>query len=345
MLDRRTTFASFTLALTLACDPGGSAAPVPEPVPEFPEADWLAAGTPVAAFGQLRTSGKQMVSESGEPTRLRGVSSMWLNWETDGYAQSRDALEWMRDNWQISVIRAAMGVEPDGAYLSNPALAEEQVRAIVDAAIELGLYVLIDWHDHNALDHQAQAEEFFEKMATDYGEYPNVLYEPFNEPLAVDWSRQLKPYHEAVVARIRAVDPDNIIVLGTPTWCQDVDAAAQDPVSGENLMYTLHFYACSHGATGRNKGSAALGRGLPLFVTEWGATGADGGVADPAVCDSEADEWHQWMRLHLVSWAAWKLDGCTDASCLLRAGAPLSGGWTDEWLQGHGPYVREKLLE
>jgi endoglucanase len=94
----------------------------------------------------------------------------------------------------------------------------------------------------------------------------------------------------------------------------------------------------------RNKGDSALRSGLPLFVTEWGATLADGGL-DGATCPSDADAWHVWLRRHLVSWTAWKLDGCTDSSCLLRLGAPLDGGWTDEWLQGHGPYVRDKLLE
>ena len=34
-----------------------------------------------------------------------------------------------------------------------------------------------------------------------------------------------------------------------------------------------------------------------------------------------------------------------DSSCILRVGAPRDGGWTDEWLQGHGPFVRERMRE
>jgi endoglucanase len=335
---------SFAALGPLACDPGSAKSHAADPGPLLAEPGWEPDGTPVAAFGQLQVADGYLLTEGGEPTRLKGVSSMWLNWETDGYAENFSALSFMQENWRISVVRAAMGVSPEGAYLSNPAQAEAQVRSVVEAAIELGLYVIIDWHDHDALEHQAEAEAFFELMASEYGEYPNVIYEPFNEPLAVNWATQLKPYHEAIVQKIRAVDPDNVIVLGTPNWCQDVDLAAGSPLQGDHLMYTLHFYACTHTNSLRYKADAARAQGLALFVTEWGATHADGGT-DGIVCEPEADQWHDWMRRGLISWTAWKLDGCTDASCLLRQGAPVDGGWDDDWLQGHGPYVRQKLLD
>lgn len=299
---------------------------------------------PVAEFGQLQVVGNRLRNAAGQPVQLKGVSSMWLNWEDDGYAESRAALEWMRDNWRVSVIRAAMGIEPAGAYLSNPVVAKAQVRKIVENAIAAGVYVIIDWHDHEALKHQADAEAFFAEMAAEYADVPNVLYETFNEPLQIDWKTKLKPYHEAVIGKIRAADPDNIIILGTTSWSQNVDAATADPVAGDNLMYTLHFYACTHKSTFRTKGSTALSRGYAVFVTEWGATLADGGTKGE-VCESDAQQWHDWMNENAVSWTAWKLDGCTDSSCLFKEGTPVDGNWTDEWLQGHGPFVRAKLLE
>ena len=39
----------------------------------------------------------------------------------------------------------------------------------------------------------------------------------------------------------------NLIIVGTPFWAQNVDEAADDPLSGTNIAYTLHFYAGSHG--------------------------------------------------------------------------------------------------
>lgn len=300
------------------------------------------AGSPVARWGALAVCGTRLCDKAGKPVQLKGISSMWLNWENTGYAQSRASLAWMRDNWNVSVIRAAMGVEPPNAYLSNPAGMRRVLEAVVASAVAEGLYVIVDWHDHNAHNHQAQAQAFFSDMAGKYGALPNVIWEPFNEPLNVGWSSTVKPYHQAIVGAIRARDPDNVIVLGTPQWSQRVDQAAADPVPGKNLMYTLHFYACSHTQQLRSTAMAALSRGLPLFVTEWGATHADGGL-NGVVCQDEAQRWHDFLDAQGVSWTAWKLDDCEpDASCLLRPGAPVQGGW-DTWLRGHGPFVRDRL--
>ncbi len=345
--------AAATLALW-GCDVGQSSAvedPVEMAEPVDPEDEGsdedkgagALGATPVERHGALHVEEAQLRDEGGEPVQLRGVSSMWLNWEDDGYAEDPTALRWMRNSWGLTVVRASMGVEPDGAYLADPTRARQQVETIVGNAIEAGVYVIIDWHDHNAHDHQDEAVAFFGEMAMAYGDTPNVIYEPYNEPLQVSWSNVIKPYHEAVVAAIREVDPDNVIILGTPNWSQHVQHAADDPVEGDNLMYTLHFYACTHGAQLRQRAEVALELGAALFVTEWGATHADGGL-DGVVCLDEAAAWHDWMNLHHIGWAAWKLDDCAvDSSCLLVPGAPREGGWSREHLRGHGPFVRARM--
>jgi endoglucanase len=295
------------------------------------------ADTPVATHGQLHVCGTTLCDEHDNQVQLRGVSSMWLNWESAPYAENLDALEWMRDNWNLQVIRAAMGVEPEGAYLDDPDKARAQVETIIQNAVAAGVYVIVDFHAHEANLVQSEAEAFFSDLAQRYGHLPNVIWETWNEPLQVSWSDVIKPYHESVTSAIRAADPDNVIILGTSQWSQSVDQAAADPVDGTNLMYTLHFYACSHTQWLRDTGDAALAAGLPLFVTEWGATHADGGL-DGVVCEPEGQAWIDWMRANNISWTAWKLDVGTDASNLLSDGAPLTGGW-DDFLQGHAPLV------
>jgi endoglucanase len=303
------------------------------------------AGTPVQLHGQLRVDGTRLVDESGTPVQLRGVSTMWLNWE-NRYSTSRAGLAWMRDNWKVTIIRAAMGIEPEGAYLTDPETSLAQLRQVVQNAIDVGVYVLIDWHDHNATQHQAQAIAFFTQVAREFGSFPNVIYEPFNEPLNIQWSSAIKPYHEAVLRAIRAEDPDNVAVLGTRSWSQRVDEAALDPVDGTNLMYTVHFYACDHREFQRNQAQTAYAAGLPLFVTEWGATPADGGSEEPEVCEADAQLWHDWLDERSISWVAWKLDGCGDSSCLFTSRqAPADGGWTDQWLNGHARFVVQRLLD
>jgi endoglucanase len=327
--------------------PSGPGGAIPSSQAALLEPGEAPEGSAVSRYGQLRIENARLVDSAGNPVQLEGVSSMWLNWES-GYSQYADGLNWMRDNWNVELIRAAMGVEPNGAYLSNPAGATQELETVVKNAIAAGVYVIIDWHDHNAMDHQAEAVSFFTEMAEKWGAYPNVLYEVFNEPTPPNgtWPN-IKPYHEATVAAIRAVDPDNIVILGTPNWSQYAHEAAADPVAGSNLMYTVHFYSCDHGSTIRANAQTAIDAGHAVFVTEWGATTADGGVPDSGarLCLDEAQAWHDWMATEGISWAAWKLDACADASCLFTSQAPLTGGWTTDMLQGHGPFVVDRLLD
>jgi hypothetical protein len=300
---------------------------------------------PVAVHGPLQVVGTELRDAAGNPVQLKGVSSQWLNYESKPFPESKAAIQYARDHWKLSVLRAAMGVDAAGGYLgtatgnnADAATMQSKVDTIVQNAIDLGIYVIVDWHTSNAVtaagSQVTQASAFFTDMARRYGSLPNIIYETYNEPNRVTWA-QIKPYHEAVVAAIRAEDPDNLIVLGTPTYSQDVDIAAQDPVVGTNLLYTLHFYACTHRQSLRDKATAALAAGIGLFVTEFGSTPSDGGVAmrgDPYVCEGETQTWFSWMADHNISGAAWKLDQCTDTSCILAAAAPVDGPWTDDML-------------
>ena len=138
------------------------------------------------------------------------------------------------------------------------------------------MYVIIDWHSHHAESYRSNAIAFFQDMARTYGTRNHVIYEIYNEPLQISWSGTIKPYAQAVISAIRAIDPDNLIIVGTPSWSQDVDVAAADPIAGTNIAYTLHFYAGTHGQFLRDKAQTALNRGVALFVTEWGSVNANG---------------------------------------------------------------------
>jgi endoglucanase len=318
------------------------------PLPEPPELGTMGPeGSPVARWGQLKVDGTRLLDQSGNPVQLKGVSTQWLNWDTSRYPESKEVLQWLRDDWQLSVYRIAMGVNdyrngsiiPVG-YLINPEKTRERVENIIQNALDLGVYVIIDWHSHNADTFVAEARAFFSDMAALYGQYPNVIYETFNEPLGnVSWSAVLKPYHESVVRTIRHQDPDNLILLGTPLWTQRVDEAAADPLQAVNVAYTLHFYSCDHREWNRERGDIALGLGAPLFVSEFGLTNAQGGGE---ICEAEGNLWFDWMDQHRVSGVAWKLEaGCDATCCLLQRTASLDGGWTEDDLHGHAPLVRE----
>ncbi len=344
--------AAFTAIFsTLACasDPPAIVPWTPPPVDSA-----APAGSPVAVHGQLKVVGTQLLDQAGAPVQLKGVSGTRFDWESRPFAQSKQGLTFMRDNWNLSVIRAAIPT-------TNTATIPAQLDEIVQNAIDLGVYVLVDWHTEDAVDQQDQAVAFFTAMAEKYGAYPNVIWEPYNEPARQTWA-QIKAYHEAVVAAIRAVDPDNLIVLGTPNWSNYVDQAAADPVLGTNLLYTLHFYSCTHTQWLRDRGNTAIAAGLALFVTEFGATYSDGGLVSNNhnyVCEDEANLWFTWMAQNNISGVAWKLDQCTDSSCILTSDAPVNGPWPDNMLStdvggavsgagiqgGHGLFVVNWIRE
>ena len=173
--------------------------------------------TLVQLHGLLRVSGNKIVDKNNEPVCFAGNSFFWSNdnWGGERYYKA-EVVTWLKLDWKTTIIRAAMGVEDPGGYLDNKNANKNRVITIVDAAIDAGLYVIIDWHSHHAEDNTNEAVLFFEEIANLYGEYDNVIYEIYNEPLDISWSNIIKPYAISVITAIRGIDPDNLIVVGTP---------------------------------------------------------------------------------------------------------------------------------
>jgi len=300
--------------------------------------------TVVERFGQLRVEGPNLKDAKGRTIQLRGISSFGLQYA--GKYANEDVLRWLRDDWNMQIWRAALYLG-EGGYIMNPAL-KAKVEDSVEAALNLGLYVLIDWHVHLDQDprlYQRQSIEFFGEMAQRYGSHPNVLYEICNEPNGrhITWGEAVKPYAEAVIAEIRKYDPDNVIIVGTPTWSQDVDIAARSPIQGfDNIMYTLHFYAGTHGQELRDKAQRAVDLGLPLFVTECGTSQATGGGG---VYEEKFMEWLFFLKKHQISWINWSLTNKGEDSGILVMNADREGkgGWTDRELSQSGKFIRKIL--
>jgi endoglucanase len=280
--------------------------------------------------------GNRIVGEHGMPVSLAGCSFFWSQWQGQFY--NADVVNWLKLDWKASLVRIPLGVEGNG-YLEHPAEERARVCALVDATLAAGLYVIIDWHDHHANQHTAQALAFFQDMARRYGRYPNVLYEIFNEPSQnASWPNEVKPYAEQVVAAIRAIDPENMIIVGSPNWSQDVDVVADDPIKAKNIAYSLHFYAGTHKQWLRDKALKALQKGLPLFVTEWGTCNADGkGDIDEASTRDWMDFMQQWGLSH-CNWAVSESD---ETASIVKPGTSVHGHWVEDDLTPSGRLARE----
>lgn len=306
-----------------------------------PAASAAEAKTPVAINGQLSIKGTQLINQNGKAVQLKGISSHGLQWYGDFV--NKDSLKWLRDDWGITVFRAAM-YTADGGYIDNPSV-KNKVKEAVKAAKELGIYVIIDWHilnDGNPNQNKEKAKEFFKEMSSLYGSTPNVIYEIANEPNGdVNWKRDIKPYAEEVISVIRKNDPDNIIIVGTGTWSQDVNDAADDQLKDANVMYALHFYAGTHGQFLRDKANYALSKGAPIFVTEWGTSDASG---NGGVFLDQSREWLNFLNSKNISWVNWNLSDKQESSSALKPGASKTGGWRLSDLSASGTFVRENIL-
>ena len=150
---------------------------------------------------------------------------------------------------------------------------------------------------------------------------------------------RIKPYSEAVIAAIRDIDPDNLIIVGTPFFSQDVDVASQDPIVGfDNIAYTLHFYAGTHGETLRQQARTAISNGLALMVTEWGTVKAD---ATGPIDEVSTEEWLAFLEENDISHLNWSLNDSLESSSVVVPNASVNGGWSLSELTPSGRLVRE----
>lgn len=288
-----------------------------------------------AAVERLSVKGTFLVNGQGDKVVLKGVSLGWHNWWPRFYNAS--VVKMLKEDWHCTLIRAAMGVEPKGAYLSDRQKALDCVTTVADAAIANDMYVIIDWHSHGL--HTEEAKAFFKEMASRYKGIPNVIYEVFNEPINDSWEK-VKSYAEEIISCIRGIDSEALILVGTPHWDQDIHLAADNPVSDEyNVMYTLHFYAATHKAWLRERADYALKKGLPIFVSECAGMEADG---DGKIDLQEWNRWVSWMDEHAISWAAWSIADKDETCSMLYPSAP-DAEWDEKDLKKWGSIVKQVL--
>ncbi|MCJ8312581.1 MAG: glycoside hydrolase family 5 protein [Saccharospirillaceae bacterium] len=294
--------------------------------------------TAVELYGEISVDNGVLLDQNNNPVQLRGMSLFWSQW--GGQFYNKSVVKTLTDDWNISVIRVAIAAKK-GGYNTNPQGELKKVDVIVKAAVENGIYVIIDWHSHDAQNDIKSAIEFFETVAKKYGHLPNVIYEIYNEPDYESWNNDIKPYAETVIQKIRAIDDNNLIIVGTPTWSQRVDQAADNPLEGKNIAYTIHFYAGTHSQEIRDNVIYALDKGLAIFSTEWGMSKASG---NGGVFKSETKKWIDFFDAHNISWLNWSIINKKESSAALKPSASHIANWTDRDLTKSGKWVKKRLL-
>ena len=118
--------------------------------------------TLVQKHGRLRIDQNKIVDKNNQPICLAGNSFFWSNdnWGGEKF-YTPEVVSWLKIDWNTKIVRASMGVEDPGGYLDNKISNKNRVKTIVDAAINEGIYVIIDWHSHHAEDYTNESVHFF----------------------------------------------------------------------------------------------------------------------------------------------------------------------------------------
>ena len=133
-----------------------------------------------------------------------------------------------------------------------------------------------------------------------------------------------------------------MVLVGCPHWDQDIDVVAAAPLTGfDNIMYTVHFYAATHGSYLRNKMVEAH-KTLPIFVSECAGMEASG---NGPLNEEEWQKWTDVMEQERISWVNWSLSDKDETCSMLLPRAKADGNWPDDVIKIYGKKVKNNLLK
>ena len=290
-------------------------------------------------YGALHVENGKLCDAANNPVALKGISTAGLQWFPQ-YV-NEETFAFLKEATGMNVIRLAM-YTAEGGYCHKDANGKLEMEALIDkgvkAATELDLYVVIDWHilsDNNPNNYKEESKAFFDKMSKQYAGYDNVIYEICNEPNGNTSWEDIKQYANEVIPVIRNNDTDAIVLVGTPTWSQDIDKAMRSPLEYENIMYTYHFYAADHVST--MQVMDAYSNGFPVFISEFGFMESSG---DGDINESSGDNWRKVLDERNISYVAWNISNSKGSASIFKDGSSDMTDMSDDNLKTWGVYLK-----
>lgn len=312
-----------------------------ETEPAVSEAPSVNDSTPYGQHGALHVENGKLTGADGNTVQLYGMSTHGIAWFPQYI--NYDSFRTLRDDWNTNCIRLAMYTAEYGGYCAggDKEQLKQLVRDGVSYATELGMYVIVDWHilsDCDPNQNKDEAIAFFREMSEAFADNDNVLYEICNEPNSGTSWDSIKSYAEEVIPVIREQKPDAVILVGTPTWSQEIDKSAASPLTFDNVMYTLHFYAGTHKDDLRNRLETCAQNNLPVFVSEFGMCDASGNGANDF---DSTTKWLDLLNKYQISFCCWNLANKDESSSVFKAASTALSDWTDEDFNESGRWIRD----
>jgi hypothetical protein len=308
--------------------------------------------TPARNLPPLHVEGNQIKDPAGNVVILRGVALIDLGatelWE-GGVRAMIDRLTKVDDpqgsspGWYPRVVRFA--VYPAESEFSSPLqyqtdptrYYETVLRPAVDYAKQKGLYAIIDWHHiDDTTKHVASTNAFWADTAPRFANDAHVLFELFNEPInAGNWP-SVRADMQSFYNTVRSGAPNNLVLVGTPNWCQVVAPTATAPIDGTNIVYVAHMYP-QHWANASLRNQIVTAAAVhPVFLTEWGFQSPSNMILNGTI-SSYGAPFKQFVEEQKLSWTAWCASSTWGPPLFnddysLRVGEGEMGGFTKDWL-------------
>jgi hypothetical protein len=275
----------------------------------------------LTALPRLHVDGLWLKDPRGNKVQLRGFAieepRAIIDWHKGGgLANVVDKIS--PPKFFCNVVRVP--VHPDTYWQFDPdTYVNKYLRPTVDALTKKNVYVIIDWHpikdyvitQYNNVDWSSKTAEFWHKVAPIFADYPNVIYEIFNEPIGPGgydgwdtWRSVAQPW----VDIIRGHAPESIIIVNSPGWSNETQYAPDRPFRGTNLIYAVHMYPYYRQEDrwfDERLGEPA--KRLPIFLTEWGfqnSSWVGQEVKDPSGTWPTRFKAYLEARQH-INWVAW----------------------------------------
>ena len=286
--------------------------------------------------GKLHVQGTGLYDEAGTQVVLRGASTHGLTWFPQFV--NNGLFKQLSTEWNTNLIRLAM--YSDDYVHGDRQKNLEILRKGVQYAINNDMYVMVDWHiltDNNPNENLAEAINFFNMMAKEYANVPNVIFEICNEPNGDCTWEDIKEYANIIIPVIRRHKPDALILIGTPNYDREIQEAARDPVAFENVMYSFHFYATSHKDEARAKLREVVGGGTPIFITESGLCEESG---DGKIDFESVKIWYSLLDSLHLSYTLWNLSNKEEESAMILSDSRATEFLTDKDLTLSGQFAK-----
>jgi endoglucanase len=343
--------------------PAGTPVPTPIETTSPTAVTTAPPGGPTGNLPWLHTAGKYIKDANGNNAALYGVDLPDIKTLIEartipGDASLNNIQRYIEkatnkaDGWYSNVVRLAVypdtytdetGTHSGWKQVGADAYFNTYLSPAVDYCITKQVYAIIDWHyvgaswtDSNV---KSNTDAFWSYVPSKYSNCSNVLFEIMNEPSGshsqADWN-SWKSAADAWVSMIRSAAPNNLILVGSPSWSQNLTYVSQNPISGSNIVYVCHVYP-QHAQSNWDSWFGNTANSYPVFMSEWGY---QSGGSDPTngTESSYGQPFKNYINSHdNIRWTAWAFDYIWqpvmwDSNWNLKTGTSYEGQFVKTWI-------------